>query len=46
MWSLIGIAVVVLLAFAVFVLRNEAIERKRDVERDSAERSPRLIRPS
>jgi hypothetical protein len=32
MLSLIGIAVVVLVAFALFVLRTEAIERTRDVE--------------
>jgi hypothetical protein len=32
MWSLIGIAVVVLVGFALFVLRTQAIERTRDVE--------------
>jgi hypothetical protein len=32
MLSLIGIAVVVLVAFALFVLRTEAIERNRDAE--------------
>jgi hypothetical protein len=31
MLSLIGIAVVVLVAFALFVLRTEAIERTRDI---------------
>jgi hypothetical protein len=31
-WSLIAIAVVVLVGFALFVLRTEAIERTRDVE--------------
>jgi hypothetical protein len=40
MLSLIGIAVVVLVAFALFVLRHEAIERTREVERETAKRAP------
>jgi hypothetical protein len=39
MWSLIGIAVVVLVGFALFVLRTEAIERDRDVEHETAKRT-------
>jgi heme/copper-type cytochrome/quinol oxidase subunit 2 len=39
MLILIGIAVVVLVAFALFVLRYEAIERNRDVERETAKRA-------
>jgi hypothetical protein len=43
MWTLISVAVVVLVGFAIFVLRNDALERKRDIERESAERA-RLAR--
>jgi hypothetical protein len=43
MWTLIGIAVVVLVGFAVFVLRHDARDRKRDVGREAAERA-RLAR--
>jgi hypothetical protein len=38
MWTLIGIAAVVLVGFATFVVRNDDRERKRDAERQAAER--------
>jgi hypothetical protein len=38
MWTLISIAVFVLAGFAIFVLLNDARERKHDSERETTER--------